>query len=86
MNLYIKGAEKAGAQVEYLEVIDLDFEHNVLVASPQNQHREKDILHAQSLIKWADHLVFIYPTWWGNMPAVLKAFYRSSICSRLCIL
>ena len=71
---YIKGADKAGAQVEYLEVIDLDFEHNVLVASPQNQHREKDILHAQSLIKWADHLVFIYPTWWGNMPAVLKAF------------
>ncbi len=25
-------------------------------------------------IDWADHLVFVYPEWWGSAPAVLKAF------------
>jgi len=23
---------------------------------------------------WADHLVFVYPIWWGTIPALLKAF------------
>lgn len=34
---------------------------------------ESDVARAQSLIAWADHLVFIYPTWWGSAPACLKA-------------
>jgi len=28
----------------------------------------------QKLIKDSDKFVFIYPTWWNNMPAVLKGF------------
>lgn len=28
----------------------------------------------QEKIKAADRLVFIYPTWWANMPAILKGF------------
>jgi len=23
---------------------------------------------------WAQHLIFVYPTWWGGMPALLKGF------------
>ena len=26
------------------------------------------------LVAWADHLVFVFPTWWGTMPACLKGF------------
>jgi 1,4-dihydroxy-2-naphthoate polyprenyltransferase len=26
------------------------------------------------LVAWADHLVFVFPTWWGTMPAALKGF------------
>ena len=29
---------------------------------------------AQASIAWADHLVFLYPLWLGDMPALLKAF------------
>jgi putative NADPH-quinone reductase len=29
---------------------------------------------AQDAIKWADHLVIIYPLWLGDVPAYLKAF------------
>jgi len=71
---YSAGALAAGAEVEFLRLSDLDFELNVLVPSPQDQFSEPDIVRAKELIKWADHLVFIYPTWWGNMPALMKGF------------
>lgn len=29
----------------------------------------------QNHIKKADHLIFIYPVWWGTFPAVLKGFF-----------
>ncbi len=35
---------------------------------------EPDLITAQEQITWADHLVFIYPTWWGNTPALLQGF------------
>jgi NAD(P)H dehydrogenase (quinone) len=25
-------------------------------------------------IKWADHLVWVYPVWWGSWPALMKGF------------
>ncbi|MDQ0200335.1 NAD(P)H-dependent oxidoreductase [Neobacillus ginsengisoli] len=33
-----------------------------------------DIKAEQDVIAWADQLVFIYPTWWTNMPAMLKGY------------
>ena len=32
------------------------------------------ISDAVDLVAWADHLVFVFPTWWGTMPACLKGF------------
>lgn len=28
----------------------------------------------RQLISWADHLIWIFPIWWGGMPAILKGF------------
>lgn len=33
-----------------------------------------DIRKEQELIKWADILLFIYPIWWGGMPAIVKGY------------
>lgn len=71
---YMRGAKEVGVNVESLVLADMRFEMSVVVPSPQDQHMEDDILKAQELIKWANHLVFVFPTWWGNMPALLKAF------------
>lgn len=71
---YIRGAREAGVKVEGLTLADMQFEKNVTVPSPQYQHSEDDILKARELILWADHLVFVFPTWWGSFPALLKAF------------
>lgn len=71
---YVRGAKEASMEVAYLQLADMHFEMNVVVPSPQYQYLEDDIIKAQELIKWADHLVFVFPTWWGNMPALLKGF------------
>lgn len=71
---YMQGAQEAEVQIRRLDLIDLDFEPQVLVASPQKQFVEPDLAQAKELILWADHLVFVFPTWWGNVPALVKGF------------
>lgn len=34
--------------------------------------------HLQAL-RWADSLVLVYPTWWFNMPAMLKGFFDRTL-------
>ena len=34
----------------------------------------KEMLYFQDKINWADELVFVFPVWWGGMPAILKNF------------
>ncbi len=70
---FAEGAEGA-AEVRRLVLADLGFAPNVEEASPRRQALEPDLQRAQALVAWADHLVFVYPTWWGAMPALLKAF------------
>ncbi len=33
-----------------------------------------DVKKYQELVSWADHLIFVYPIWWQQMPAMLKGF------------
>ena len=71
---YAAGAEAAGAELRRLSLADFDFEQNVLVPSPRDQPLEADLSEAVRLVAWAEHLVFVFPTWWGTMPACLKGF------------
>ncbi len=40
---------------------------------------EPDIIRSQENILWADHLVFVYPTWWATPPALMKAFIERTL-------
>ena len=71
---YAEGALKAGANVEILQISKLAFNANVTTEQTWQQCVEPDIENARLLIAWASHVVFIYPTWWGTMPALLKGF------------
>ncbi|MXV63289.1 NAD(P)H dehydrogenase [Natronorubrum sp. JWXQ-INN-674] len=72
---YRDGADEAGAAVRELAVADLEFDPDVHAESPTDQPLEDDLQTAQRDIEWADHLVFVYPNWWGTMPARLKGFF-----------
>lgn len=39
-----------------------------------NKFVAQDSLHYQTIIKNASNLIFIFPVWWGQMPAILKGF------------
>ncbi|MGV3503471.1 MAG: NAD(P)H-dependent oxidoreductase [Adhaeribacter sp.] len=71
---FAEGARQAGARLTCLDLHGLSFNPNVTHASPRHQEQEPAILQARDLIAQAQHLVFIYPTWWGTMPALLKGF------------
>src|SRR5690606_9459869 len=34
-----------------------------------------DVKAEQNEILWADQLIFIYPTWWWSMPAIMKGYF-----------
>jgi putative NADPH-quinone reductase/1,4-dihydroxy-2-naphthoate octaprenyltransferase len=71
---YMAGAGEAGAEVRGLRIADMRFEPNVLSPSPTDQHTEPSVEDAMCMVAWADHIVFVFPTWWGTMPALLKGF------------
>ncbi len=71
---YATGAEKAGADVRRIYLGDLDFDPVLRHGYHQIQELENDLKIAQDNISWAEHLVFVYPVWWGAMPALLKGF------------
>ncbi|KGE20190.1 NADPH-quinone reductase [Paenibacillus wynnii] len=71
---YAKGAVGTGADVRVIDLGDISFEPNLKHGYQQRTELEKDLITAQETIRWADHLVFVYPNWWGTMPAILKGF------------
>lgn len=71
---YAEGAGAAAVGIRILHLADLAFEPDVVTPSPRQQASEPDLVAARASIAWADHLVFVFPTWWGSMPGLLKGF------------
>ncbi|ETT69164.1 NAD(P)H-dependent oxidoreductase [Paenibacillus sp. FSL H8-0457] len=71
---YARGAAESGAEVRQLVLAEMEFDLNLSGGYKGKQPLEPDLQEAQELIAWADHLVFVYPNWWGGMPALLKGF------------
>ena len=66
---YMAGAQQEGHAVRVLHIHEFD------------QHRaqggplaEVRIADAQAAVAWADHIVMVYPNWWGSLPAALKGW------------
>lgn len=60
--------------VELIEIGKLNFEPNLKYGYEQRMPLEPDLQAAWEKIKVADHLVWIFPVWWGGLPAVSKGF------------
>ena len=71
---YAGGAEGAGHTVRHSTVATLDFP---LLRNPREWEQADppaSLRQVQDDIRWAQHLVLVYPLWLGDMPALLKGF------------
>jgi len=76
---YAEGARQAGHQVEQISVASLHFPWLRSAAEFEDGDPPEAIVAAQQAIERADHLLFIYPLWLGDMPAILKAFLEQTL-------
>lgn len=69
--------QELGHQVQDRDLYTLQFDPVLSLEefadSKSGQYRE-DVRAEQAYIQWADYLIFIYPLWWGTMPALLKGY------------
>jgi len=71
---YEAGAADAGHEVRRIAIAALDFP---LLRSKRDWEEGEPvpaIRAAQADVAWAEHIVFLYPLWLGDVPALLKGF------------
>lgn len=75
LDAYAKSAQNAGYNVRMRYIGDMTFDPILWKGYNVIQELESDLIDAQHDIKWANHIVFVYPTWWYTFPALLKGFF-----------
>lgn len=75
---YAAAAQAAGHDVRRVNVAELDFPLLRIPSDFYKQPAPQTLKGAQDDIRWADHLLFFYPLWDSDMPAVLKAFIEQA--------
>ena len=71
---YKKGCLQSGNEVKEIILSEMDFNPILKYGYRKRTELEPDLLEAWEKLQWADHIVWIYPTWWASPPALLKGF------------
>jgi NAD(P)H dehydrogenase (quinone) len=74
-DIYVQNARAAGHTVEVMHIEDMRFDPILHHGYKTIQQLEPDLVLFQNRIRAAEHIVIVYPNWWGGMPALLKGLF-----------
>lgn len=73
---YEEGAREVGHEVRRVRVANMTFPI-LRTGDDFNEGKEPvEIASVQADVRWADHIVIVFPLWLGSMPALTKAFFE----------
>ena len=71
---YLRGAESGGHEAKLFLLACMNFDAILREGYRREQPLEPDLVAARQALKASDHLVFVFPLWCGDMPAIMKGF------------
>jgi len=71
---YVEGLDRSVCEVETLDLGALDFDPVMRFGYRAHMPEDPVIERSQELLRWADHITFIFPTWWHQLPSLLKGW------------
>jgi putative NADPH-quinone reductase len=79
-----RGLRRAGHDVEVLDLYTMSFQPVMTAAAHAAYHDggsagDELVDRCADLVKTAEMLVFVYPTWWAGLPAMLKGWLERTM-------
>ncbi|RYL88939.1 flavodoxin family protein [Sporolactobacillus sp. THM7-4] len=74
----IEGLTAAGIHYHLVDLYKENFNPALIFNSIKRRSEMKsdpETARYRQLVATADHLIFVYPTWWSGMPAILRGFF-----------
>lgn len=71
---YVSGVDADKHTVRALKLSECSFDPVLRHGYDEYMTEDSEIKASQELVRWADHIVFAYPMWWGGMPSLLSGW------------
>lgn len=76
---YADSAAEAGHTVRFFDLAGIDIPYMRSKAEYDSGTVPAQLVEAAESIRWAEHVVFVFPLWLGTMPALLKSFLEQAL-------
>lgn len=82
---YMSDANAAGSEVQLLNLRDVPLEKYLkfLHSGGNDYAYPRDLISLHEQLLWADHIVLVYPIWWGLPTALMKTYIEVAFAPKV---